>query len=185
MIEKRHIISVLEKTRKAIKKQDVPELKRLSNQAIHTSSTEQDPDSITLAVIVYSISKVVEKQDILKIKNKTKFLKVIDKDLENSINYLEKNKLNKFGESLEKTRKDLESVSGLKRYIKDVFRKAKINKASKIYEHGVSMEKTSKLLGISLWELADYTGYKGSADISLNITLNVIKRIKIAKEVLS
>ena len=39
-------------------------------------------------------------------------------------------------------------------------RKASINKASRIYEHGISLGKTAQLLGITQWELTEYTGQK-------------------------
>jgi len=71
----------------------------------------------------------------------------------------------------------------LKIYIKDVFRKAQINKASRIYEHGISMEKTAKILGISVWELSEYVGKTRIDDINLGITTPIRKRIKLAEEV--
>jgi hypothetical protein len=81
-------------------------------------------------------------------------------------------------------RKDLSKVSGnFKKHIQYVFRKAKINKASRIYEHGISMEKTSKLLGISIWELAEYAGHTRIGDVNLSITLPIKQRIKFAMEI--
>ena len=56
-------------------------------------------------------------------------------------------------------RENIEKLSGkLKEYIKDVFLKAEINRASRIYEHGISMKKTAEILGVSIWELAEYAG---------------------------
>ena len=82
-------------------------------------------------------------------------------------------------------RKTLESNSiSLKNYIQDVLKKAAINKGSRIYEHGVSMGQTAKLLGITPWELAEYSGQTGSADVNLSITLDVKKRIKNAMDFL-
>jgi len=60
--EKEHVISVLEQTKNALTSSDVFKLKELSNQTIHTASTEQDTDSITLAILIYSLSKVVERK---------------------------------------------------------------------------------------------------------------------------
>jgi hypothetical protein len=70
----------------------------------------------------------------------------------------------------------------LKKYIQDVFRKASINEASKIYEHGISMEKTAKLLGITMFELAGYAGQTGISDVPESKTLDVRSRIKLAME---
>ena len=70
----------------------------------------------------------------------------------------------------------------MKKNIQDVFRKASVNKASRIYEHGISMGKTAKLLGITMWELADYAGKTGISDVSESKTLDVKSRIKLAME---
>jgi len=44
------------------------------------------------------------------------------------------------------------------------------------------MEATAKLLGISLWELAEYTGQTSISDMNQGKTLDVKKRIKSAME---
>ena len=67
--------------------------------------------------------------------------------------------------------------------MKDVFNRAKINKASKIYEHGISMEKTAKILGITLWELAEYSGRTGVGNVNLGVTMQLNDRIKLAEEI--
>ena len=72
---------------------------------------------------------------------------------------------------------------GMKKHIQDVFRKASINKASKIYGHGVSMENTAKLLGITVWELADYAGQAEISDAPESKTLGVKERIKIVEDI--
>ena len=73
----------------------------------------------------------------------------------------------------------------LRKYIGEVFRKASINKASRIYEHGISMEKTAKLLGVTLFELAEYAGQGKYADVPETKTTDVNSRIKIAMEMFS
>jgi len=44
------------------------------------------------------------------------------------------------------------------------------------------MEKTAKLLGITLYELASYSGQARIDDLSLEKTMDVHKRIKLAME---
>ena len=87
---------------------------------------------------------------------------------------------------MEQARKSVTVVSiNLKPYIEEVLRKASINKASKIYEHGLSMGKTAKLLGISEWELAEYTGQTRMADLPQNVTMGEKERAKMALEFFS
>lgn len=185
MQEKENILRILEDTRDALKKEDTIELKSLSNQTIHTASITQDPDNIAVAVIIYSLSKIIERPSYRAQSHWNKIFKNILVGVEHSISALEKNDEEHLRDHLEKLRKRLEGLSGsLRNFIQDVFRKASINKASKIYEHGISMEKTAKLLGISLWELANYSGERIS-DQDLGRTISVKQRIKLAMDLFS
>ena len=60
-IVKKDILSVLKNSLKAIRKEDLIELRLQSDRTIHNSSTFQDKYSITTAVVVYSIYKILEK----------------------------------------------------------------------------------------------------------------------------
>jgi len=44
------------------------------------------------------------------------------------------------------------------------------------------MEQTAKLLGITIWELAEYAGQTGISDVNLTVTMPVEKRLKQAQE---
>jgi predicted transcriptional regulator len=73
----------------------------------------------------------------------------------------------------------------MKPYIQEVLRKASINKASKIYEHGISLGQTAQLLGITQWELSEYSGQTNVSDNDYNKTLDIKKRAKMALEFFS
>ena len=81
-----------------------------------------------------------------------------------------------------------ESLSGmsvnLKIYVQEVLRKASINKGAKLYEHGLSLGKTSELLGITKWELAEYTSQKQTQEINYQ-TINIKTRAKMALDFFS
>jgi len=74
-------------------------------------------------------------------------------------------------------------TTNLGRYIKDVFRKAEINKAFKLYEHGLSSEATAELLGVSLWDLASYIGQSHIGDAKIAISMPIKDRLKIAEDI--
>jgi hypothetical protein len=174
---------VLTKVKEALKNEDTIELKELSNRTIHSSCSYQDPGSITTAVLIYTLSKLIERQNHRKMKNWSIFLKKFNGILDVTIKALHDNNTKAYERHMQKARKLLESVSGdLKPYIQDVLRKASINKGAKIYEHGISSERTSQLLGITQWELLEYAGYKNIPDNPFNETITVEKRAKIAME---
>jgi len=186
MKEVQNLLRIFEETKKAVEKGDVIKLRNLSDQTIHTISISQDSDNIATAVIIYSLSKIVERKKYHEYPGWANFYKAIIFAIDNSINALKNNNEKKFKENLGLIRKAISKLSGkLKIYIQDVFKKASINKASRIYEHGISMEKTAKLLGITMWELASYAGQTGISDVSLSKTLDVKSRIKLAMELFS
>jgi predicted RNA-binding protein len=182
--EKQNILWILKNSKHAVKKEDSIKLKNLSNHTIHTASIEQDPDSITIAVLIYSLSKIIGRKRYTRYKGWPEFYKSYIQSIDNSIKDLQNNDIKKFRKHISDIRKNINKLSGnLKEYIQDVFRKARINKASRIYEHGISMEQTARLLGITLWELAEYAGQTGISDVNLTVTMPIKKRIKIAEDI--
>ena len=173
MQESDNILRILEETKVALKEKDTLKLKQLSDQTNNTASRTQDADNIAVAVIVYSLGKILERGyngDGLIVKRIDDVIRSIRKDG----NLLKGN--------LKQLRAEIGKISpGMKKYIQDVFRKASINKASKIYGHGVSMENTAKLLGITVWELANYAGQTEISDAPESKTLGVKERIKIVE----
>lgn len=175
----------MRQTKQALLEKNSIKLRLLSNQTIHDACNYQDAGSITIGVMLYALSKLIERGDYLRINNWDSFTKKFNSFLDLAINALNENNQEIYEDSIQKARNvlTLESIS-LRPYIDDVLKKASINKGSKIHEHGISIERTSKLLGISQWELSDYIGQK-TTDIRQNITLDIKKRAKLAMEFFS
>jgi len=184
MKERQHILNTLKRVKKALEKNNNVKIKNLSNQIIHNASIHQEPDVISLAVIIYALSKLIERDAYKEYKSWPTFYNNYVKHLNKAINALEKDDMKIFRNEISLIRNSLQKLSGnLKYYIGEVFRKSKINKASRLYEHGISMEKTAKILGISQWELADYAGRTRIGDVNLGITLPITQRIKLVEEI--
>ncbi len=183
MHEKEHVLEILRETRNALHKRDVIKLRSLSNETIHSASIYKDTDSIMLAVILYSLGKIIERQNGGKVKGCDEFCKKASLFLEKALASLNANNTKEFSRNLEGIIKSINTLSPeLKNYVRDVFEKAKINKASKIYEHGISLGKTAEILGITMWDVANYAGAKGVTDVSLTKTQDVKTRIKLAMD---
>ncbi len=186
MEEKDNILRIFQETKQAIEKGDSAKIKSLSNQTINTASLTHDPDNIAVAVLVYSLSKIIEREDYRKLPGWNTFYKIYITSINNLISALQKDDEKLIQANLNIMRNAIGKVSGrLKIYIQDVFRKASINKASKMYEHGISMEKTAELLGITLFELASYTGQKDLPHPVPEKITDVRSRIKLAVEMFS
>jgi hypothetical protein len=179
MQEIEHVLNILERTKKAMKEEDIAVIKDLSNQTIHSASISQDPDNIALAVILYALSKLIERKKYQDFKEWTPFEKNYTSCIDKAIIALKRKDLEVYREQIGCIRASIKALSGhLRRYIEEVFRKASINKASRIYEHGISLEKTAKILGITQWELTQYVGQTGIADVNLAYTKDIKQRLK-------
>jgi len=185
MHERENILKIFQETKEAVLRGDSAKIKNLSDQTTNSASLTHDPDNIAAAVIVYSLSKIIEREDYKKLPGWKKFYKIYLESIDKIIEAIKKEDDKGYRESIKKIRKGISQLSGkLKQRIQEVFRDASINKASRIYEHGTSMEKTAKLLGITLYELAEYAGEKEEeTEIQKTKTIDVKTRIKNAMEI--
>jgi len=184
MEEKEHVFGIIQKALRAVKKEDIGKIKDLSNQTIHSASIYQDPDNIAIAVILYSLSKLIERKKTLNMQGWNEFLKFYSACLEKALIALRRDEIDLYREQIENIEEKINKLSpNIKSYVQDVFRKAQINKASKIYEHGISLEKTAKILGLSIWDLNSYIGQSNASDLSLTYTQDIKQRLKTAEEI--
>lgn len=183
MQEKENVLRILEETKRAVEENDSLKIKNLSNQTTNTASLTHDPDNIAVAVIVYSLSKILEKTDYRKLPGWNAFYKIYINAINKTISAIKKGNEKEVSLNLKIITQAIGKLSGkLKIYVQDIFRKAQINKASKIYEHGISMEKTAQLLGITMFDLASYAGQTDIPNAPEGKTLSAKARIKLATE---
>ena len=179
-----NILRILQETKLLVEKNNSFELKSLSDKTIRSATISQDADNIIVAVLVYSLGKVMEREHYKKMEGWNEFYNAVIKNLNLAIRSLKMGNIKNTRVYLGRIRNSLNKISGdLGRYIKDVFRKAEINKAFKLYEHGLSSEQTAELLGVSLWDLASYIGQSNIGDAKISISMPVKKRIKIAEDI--
>jgi len=179
MQEVDNILRIFQEAKVAMMEGDGSLLRNLSDQTINTASRTQDPDNIATAVIVYALSKIVERSDYKKQLGWSTFYNNLIRTIDKTIKSIEEKKDFLIKKNLELMRKEIGNLSGnLKKYIEDVFRRSSINKASRIYAHGISQERTANLLGISIWELQGYAGRTNVSEAPESKTITVKQRIK-------
>ncbi|HLC32311.1 MAG TPA: hypothetical protein VJJ82_00630 [Candidatus Nanoarchaeia archaeon] len=148
------ILAVIDKAMDALSSQDFISLSELSNHTIHDASIYQEDDPLTLAVVMYALSKVIQRS---MEQGQTPPAPVAM--LKRARNALSDNDDNSYRAAIKQLLRTIVSQdSQLKLYIQDVIQKAKIKKATKMHEHGISIARTAELLGISQWELQEYVG---------------------------
>ena len=172
-VVKRDILSVLRESLPMIKSNDSAGLNELSNHTIHNASIFQDDDSVTVAVLIYSLSKMIERTRI----DSTK----ISELLSTAVGALQANQFGRFRLALKKLIEIISRLdSKLKLYIGEVINQAQIKKGSNLYRHGVSMARAAAVLGISQWELMNYVG-KTSIDEDFPEPNDIGSRLKLAR----
>jgi len=174
---KRDVLSILGEAIAALKKGSFADLKIISNHTIHNASIFQDRDSVSVAVIVYSLFKTStrfsgDRNIILKLQ--TILQKAHDCLREDDIESY-RGEINHLFEVIS----DIDDR--LKMYIEEVVNHAEIRKGFKLYEHGISMARAAEILGVTQWELMGYAGKTTIDDIEKQ-PVGIIKRVRFAKE---
>ena len=180
---KHNLIRILGKTIEAIRNEDIKQLKDLSNETIHDATVYQDEYSITLAVLIYTLGKMYERDyQYGKFKGWKIFCFDCFRGLEAAKEKLEAGDINGFDAILKNYVSIMDKVHHkLRNYIQDVLRKARISKASRLVEHGLSIGRTAELLGVTRFELMDYVGKTYIADVQENVTIDVAERLRFAR----
>ena len=175
-IVKKDILVVLQQAIVSLDVKDYHALSELSNHVIHDASIFQDDDSVSLAVLIYALSKVSQR-----CREENTPCVVLQPVLKQALSALttgnEQEYRGHVRRILDEVRKTDEK---LKLYIGEVLEKAKVKKASKMHEHGISLARTAELLGVSQWEVQEYIGKTTIPDTQLGSP--AIARLKKARE---
>ncbi len=149
-------------------------LKKTSDHIIHNASIFQDEDSISIATLIYSLAKIVErineKFDYKKIKNL----------ISCAIEYLEDDNTDTYRDFIKQIFTIIAKTDAkYKQYVQEVIRQASLKKGSRIYEHGISASKAAEIMQLSIWELYSYLGATEVPDSS--DLASVRERLKFAR----
>ena len=177
-IIKKDIIAVLTDLIKILKvkeESDIAQMKELSNHVIHNASVFQDEDSVSVAILIYSLSKIIERKQ-----REMDYNKILSM-LNSCISYLKNNQDDAFRKSIKNIFDFIRTMDQkLRLYIHEVINQAQIKKGCKLCEHGISVARAAEVLGISQWELMHYIGKTTLID-QFSEPVNVSKRLKIAR----
>jgi hypothetical protein len=176
------ILAILDKVINAIESRDTYALSKLSNYTIHNASIFQDEDSLSVAIIIYSLSKILGRErEIIPADDKTiikSFLINLRKMKDDLIN----KEYQKFRAKLSKVYKSINMLdSKTSDYIEQVILKSKIKKGTAMFQHGISLSKVAEVLDISKWDLMEYTGLTSTFDKEMKPEKKAIRRLKFAK----
>jgi len=173
-IVKKDILNVLHQVVFAIENNQLFKLRELSDQIIHNASVFQDKDSISIAVTIYSLSKIY----------KTKIDDSVLPHIKDGIKYLEEGNITKYSDEIKHIIRDISKNGKTKYYIEEVLERAQIKKASRMFEHGISMGQVADALGVSMWDLMDYIGKTRIVD-KFGAKTDVLQKLEFTRSLFS
>ena len=112
MEEADNILRILKEAKIALESKDSYKLKVLSDQTIHTAAVYQDADNVVVAVLVYALAKIVERESYRRMEGWEFFYGVLIKNLDLGIASLEKKDYDKFMGYLGEIRNSLNKIEG-------------------------------------------------------------------------
>ncbi len=173
---KSNIMRLLKDSICAIEEGDSFMLKELSNGNIHNASIFQDEDSLSISVVIYALSKVIE--------HTTKKREIVSR-LQRALSSLSSGDEIAYSASIRQLIKDVEvEDSRLKKFVCSVIEQAQVKKGSAIHEHGISIGRVADMLGISKWALMQYLGKTNVSEQS-HERIPTEKRLELARRVFS
>ena len=159
---------------------DTQELKDISNHTIHNASVFQDECSVSIAVLIYALSKVIDRYKEGSLEYKL-LLELFESEKKNLQNGDEQS----FNGTMKKLFSEISKIdSKINLYVQEVISQAQIKKGSKLCEHGLSCAKASEVLGISQWDLMHYLGKTNLTEENIN-AIDLKSRLKFAKRLFS
>ena len=170
---KKDLIHVIDVAMILLEKDEGDNLKDLSNHTIHNASIYHDEASVTLAVIIYALSK-------LSLRFKINKVKVLN-DLLNLKGALISSDYNSYIDAQKKLLHYINSIDlKFSNYVEQILIEAQVKKAWKLYDHGLSIETTANFLGVSQWDLLNYIGNTKITELSNNKT-DIKSRLKFTR----
>ncbi len=158
-IIKENILDLIEKVTAALRDKDILALRKYSNYTIHNASVFQSQSSTAFAVIVYSLTKIVEMSSKQEERRVQQFIDSVMSDFEYCKKQLLNGNIERYKAGRNRILKKIADMDDkLDLYMQEVIEKSKVKKGSEIYGHGISMGKVAELLGLSRWDMMAYVG---------------------------
>ena len=133
-------------------KNDVDELRILSDHGIEDVAVHKNLDLISVTVLIYSLYKIIASIP-------ERDYQSIIKELRYAKNSLEKNQLGKYNQNIKTLFQLIRKCNAkVKVHLQDVMEAAKIKKSATLFEKGLSIGQAAGLMGLSNWDLQAYTG---------------------------
>lgn len=153
------LINRMKLIRDSFSRNDLVTLRNTSNEAIEKAALDSDKRLAHISLIAYALHKLISKPHFIKSRKWSEARKKIISSLNQSIDFLERNKFSEFEKELEKLSLRVKSVdSSLGNFMQNVYDKARVKQASRAYALGMSLSQAASLTNSSARDLLSYVG---------------------------
>jgi len=169
-----NIATLLQQSISAISKNDSFRLKQLSDSNIKSALVFQDEDTLSITVVIYALSKLIER---------TTKKRIIISYLQKAANALHSNNDGKYRSQIRALINAIRvEDSRLRKFLSNVIEQAQVKKGCALCDNGLSIEKAASILKVSRWDLMQYLGktqvYEQSSEL-----IPTEKRLALARSV--
>ena len=172
---RKDILSVLTKAIAIMQKKNnrAMEMRNLSNHIIHSATIFQDKDSTSTAVLLYSISKIMERA------GKSTNASLLQRELGKAKKVLERKDERQYQAELQKIFKIITRLDRkLTSFVEHLLTHASAKKACNICEHGVSVGRAAEISGTTKWDLMEQVGQTHTPE---DKTAKIRDRLRLAR----
>jgi hypothetical protein len=153
------ISPIIEKIRQALRKKDIHQMRKINDECLRELSLQFDRMPYLLALLSYSLGKILSKPRYWKRQGVAEFMKNVDVELDAASRYAADGNERRLGGRLEKILGSLEKLDLRdRRFLKDVLTKARLKVASTLYAQGFSLGKAQEVTGVDKREILAYAG---------------------------
>ena len=179
---KTEVLGILKETIAAFEEKRYAALKEISYHTTHTASIYQDKDSVSIAVIVYALFKIMGRVFETET-GVSATISRIPEYLKDAQELLEQDKIEEYRKCIGNIISSIAKADNkINLYIQETIKQAQIKKGSRLYEHGISAARVAEILGITQWELMPYIGKTTFSELRAD-PARIMKRVEIAREV--
>lgn len=179
---RKEILNLFEEAKEAIETKNIKQLETLSDHTLHCTTIYGEKEAIMSAILFYSLSKILEKEKAGEEEIFKDLINGMYRNVNASIKLLKQKRDKEFGKLLKESLNLIKTFDkSFSKYVQAVIEFGKIQKGTKIYEHGLSLTSVAQMLGISKWELmpkvGERKGYKIKEKMSPEERLKLAKRL--------
>jgi|ETN01SMinimDraft_4_1059930.scaffolds.fasta_scaffold59242_2 hypothetical protein len=149
------------------------DMRKLSNHIIHSATIFQDKDSTDTAILLYSISKIMERA------GKSTNAAILQRELGKAKKVLERKDERQYQGELQKIFRIITKLDKkLTHYVEHLLTHASAKKACNLCEHGVSVGRAAEISGTSKWDLMSQMG---QSHTPIDKTARIRERLRVAR----